>query len=113
LRRPTYQEDSFEALVLNTYGSGLNELFFKPYLMADELLARGVRYVQTDYRAAYIIDFLTDERVTATATDYMRILTYDLEVTRHLDRAVVLSRQPCSGGEPIRSWHLCKVPETR
>jgi protoporphyrinogen oxidase len=31
LRRPTHPEDSFEALVLNNYGSGLHELFFKPY----------------------------------------------------------------------------------
>jgi protoporphyrinogen oxidase len=31
LHRPTGDEDSFEALVLNKYGSGLNELFFKPY----------------------------------------------------------------------------------
>jgi protoporphyrinogen oxidase len=30
-RRPTGGEDSFEALVLKNYGSGLNELFFKPY----------------------------------------------------------------------------------
>lgn len=30
-RRPQQCEDSFEALVLNKYGSGLNELFFKPY----------------------------------------------------------------------------------
>lgn len=82
-------------------------------LMADELVTRGIRYVQTDYWAAYMIDFLSDERVTATATDYMRILEYDLEVTHHLDRAVVLSRQPCPGGEPLRYWYLCKVEETR
>jgi protoporphyrinogen oxidase len=30
-RRAQQCEDSFEALVLNKYGSGLNELFFKPY----------------------------------------------------------------------------------
>jgi protoporphyrinogen oxidase len=31
LNRSKQREDSFEALVLNNYGSGLNELFFKPY----------------------------------------------------------------------------------
>ncbi len=31
LRRPVMPESSFEALVLNQYGHGLNELFFKPY----------------------------------------------------------------------------------
>jgi protoporphyrinogen oxidase len=30
-RRPQRNEDSFEALVLNKYGSGLNDLSFKPY----------------------------------------------------------------------------------
>jgi protoporphyrinogen oxidase len=30
-RRSQQHEDSFEALVLNNYGSGLNDLFFKPY----------------------------------------------------------------------------------
>ena len=29
--RPQQREDSFEALVLNSYGKGLNDLFFKPY----------------------------------------------------------------------------------
>jgi protoporphyrinogen oxidase len=29
--RPQRHEDSFEALVINKYGNGLNELFFKPY----------------------------------------------------------------------------------
>ncbi len=29
--RPQYPEDSFDALVLNKYGHGLNQLFFKPY----------------------------------------------------------------------------------
>jgi protoporphyrinogen oxidase len=29
--RPQHSEDSFDALVLNKYGHGLNQLFFKPY----------------------------------------------------------------------------------
>jgi hypothetical protein len=77
-------------------------------LIADALVARSIRYVQTDYWAAYMIDFLTDERVIATATDRTRILEYDDEVARNLDRAVLLSRQPCPGGEPIRYWYLCR-----
>ncbi len=41
--RPQYPEDSFDALVLNKYGHGLNQLFFKPYseklfgIPADEI----------------------------------------------------------------------------
>jgi protoporphyrinogen oxidase len=43
LARSTQREDSFEALVLNNYGRGLNDLFFKPYseklfgIPADEI----------------------------------------------------------------------------
>lgn len=31
LRRPALHEDNFESLVLNQYGKGLNQLFFRPY----------------------------------------------------------------------------------
>lgn len=77
-------------------------------LLSNELVARDIRYVKADYWTAYMIDFLTDERVVATATDHMRILEYDLEVARHASQAVLLSRQPCPGGEPIRQRYMCK-----
>jgi hypothetical protein len=76
--------------------------------LSDELVARGIRYVRTDYWTAYMIDFLTDERVVATATDYVRVLEYDLAVARHADQAVRLSRDPCPGGEPIRHRYICR-----
>ena len=76
--------------------------------LSDELVARGIRYVQADYWTAYMIDFLTDERVIATATDYVRVLEYDLAVARHSDQAVLLSREPCPGGERIRHRYMCK-----
>jgi hypothetical protein len=82
-------------------------------LIADELVARGIGYVRTDYWAAYMIDLLTDERVIATATNYMRIREYDVEVARHIDRAVRLSRAPCAGGEAVRIWYLCRAQEDR
>ena len=71
-------------------------------------MARGIRYVRADYWTAYMIDFLTDERVTATATDYVRVREYDVIVGRHADEAVFLSREPCPGGQPIRHRYLCK-----
>lgn len=82
-------------------------------LLSDELVARDIRYVRADYWTAYMIDFLTDERVIATATDYMRILEYDVEVARHANRAVLLAREPCPGGEPIRQRYMCKPQENR
>lgn len=78
-------------------------------LLSDELLDRGIRYVRADYWTAYMIAFLTDEQIVATATDHMRILEYDVEVARHANRAVTLFREPCRGGEPIRQRYMCKV----
>ncbi len=76
--------------------------------LTEELAARGIRYVWTDYWTAYMIDFLSDERVIATSTGYMRVAEYDEAVKLHADEAVVISRERCAGGEPIRHWYLCK-----
>ena len=80
-------------------------------LIADALVARSIRYVQTDYWAAYMIDFLTDERVIATPPERTRIREYELEVGRNIDRAVLLSREPCPDGQRIRYWYLCKAEQ--
>jgi hypothetical protein len=78
--------------------------------LADELVARDLRYVKTDYWAAYMISFLTDERVTATPVTFMRVIEYDREVANHADRAIFVSRKPCEGGERFRYWYFCKLP---
>ena len=66
--------------------------------LSDELVARGIRYVQADYWTAYTIDFLTDERVIATATDYVRVLEYDIAVT---PRGGLLLCEDAAGGTNI------------
>ena len=76
-------------------------------LLADELVKRNIRYVMADYWAAYMISFLTDEQITATATDHLRILAYDRAVERHRDETILISRRPCEGGEPFRHWYFC------
>jgi hypothetical protein len=76
-------------------------------LLADELVARGLTHVKADYWAAYMISFLSDEQVLATATDYMRVLEYDRKVASHKGRAVLISREPCVGGERFRRWYFC------
>ena len=78
--------------------------------LADELEARGVRYVLADYWAAYMISFLTDERVTATPTDMLRILEYERAVMAHPDETVLISRRRCPGGQAFRMWHFCRPP---
>jgi hypothetical protein len=76
--------------------------------LTDELAARGIRYVWSDYWTAYMIDFLTDERIIATPTDRRRIEEYEAIVRRHESEAVLVSRQPCPDGQPLSHWYLCR-----
>lgn len=76
--------------------------------LTNELTARGIRYVWSDYWTAYMIDFLTDEQIIATSTGYMRVQEYEDAVVRHASESVVVSREPCEHGERIRRWYLCK-----
>jgi hypothetical protein len=106
------------AVSLRAHADLLTHLVFQSHpseyrLLSDELVARGIRYVRADYWTAYMIDFLTDEQVVATTTDIIRVLEYEVEVANHESRAVLLSREPCPGGEPIRQRYLCKPQERR
>jgi hypothetical protein len=81
--------------------------------LTEELTARGIRYVWSDYWTAYMIDFLSDERIIATSTGYMRVAEYEKAVLRHADEAMIVSREPCEGGVPIRRFYLCKPRDRR
>jgi hypothetical protein len=78
-----------------------------PYrVLADELLARGVRVATAPYWTAYVVTFMTGERVKVASTDYVRILEYQ---TLAADPATVAIReQPCEGATRIARWYLCR-----
>jgi hypothetical protein len=80
--------------------------------VANELVARGIRYAAADYWCAYMIVFLTDERVIATATDYARVAEYETAVAQHANEAVLISRVPCPGGERLPWLYLCRPLES-
>jgi hypothetical protein len=76
--------------------------------LIDELTARGIHYVWSDYWTAYMIDFLSDEQVIATSTGYMRVQEYEDTVRRHDSESVIVSREACPNGERLSRWYLCK-----
>jgi hypothetical protein len=76
--------------------------------LADYLIAHRIRYARAIYWDAYMIDFLSRERVTTASTDLIRIPEYQEEVDAHAADAVMLQRLPCSGDERVASWCVQK-----
>ena len=72
--------------------------------LVDYLLAHQIRYARAIYWDAYVVDFLSRERVITASTDIVRIPEYQAEVDAHADSAVMLQRVPCSGNERVASW---------
>jgi len=73
-------------------------------VLADYLVAHRIRYARAIYWDAYVIDFLTRERVITASVDIVRIPEYQKEVDLHGDAAVNLARLPCQGQERVASW---------
>ena len=73
-------------------------------IMADYLVAKGIKYGRAGYWDCYVINFLSRERVTLASTSVVRISSYQAAVDRHAEEAVTLVRQPCKGGTPVDAW---------
>ena len=63
------------------------------------LVNHGIRYARSQYWTAYVITFLSDERVIVASTDYVRINSYQREVDAHHADAVTVQREPCASGQ--------------
>jgi hypothetical protein len=72
--------------------------------LADYLIANRIRYAHAIYWDAYVIDFLTRERVIVASVDLVRIPEYQQEVQAHDKDAPDLVRFPCNGATRIASW---------
>jgi hypothetical protein len=72
--------------------------------LADYLVEQHIRYARAMYWDAYVVDFLSRERVIVTAWDVMRIQDYQRQVDEHGAEAWVLERVPCESGTRIASW---------
>jgi hypothetical protein len=73
-------------------------------ILADYLVSHRIRYGRADYWDAYITDFLSGERVILTATQVVRISSYDARVIRNAPNAVIIQHQPCDLGTRVASW---------
>jgi hypothetical protein len=69
-------------------------------LIVKHLDAQGIRYAFGDYWRAYLITFMTNERIIVAADDFQRIREYSDIVKAHKDEAVRIAREFCPGGRP-------------
>ena len=76
--------------------------------MVQHLDARGIRYAFGDYWRAYLITFMTNERIIVAADDFQRIREYSDIVKAHKDEAVRIAREFCPGGKPaMQGFWIC------
>ena len=73
-------------------------------ILTDYLLEHNLRYATATYWDAYVVDFLSRERVTVASNDAIRIPRYQTEVEENAKAAVNLKRQPCEGDDRVASW---------
>jgi hypothetical protein len=76
--------------------------------LADRLVAHQVPVATAGYWRAYVVTFLTEERVRVASSDFVRIQEYQDLFADRLRDAVVISEAACPGGERVAGWYLCK-----
>jgi hypothetical protein len=72
--------------------------------LADYLVGHRIKYGRAGYWDCYVVTFLSRERVIVASTEKVRIGAYQTRVDANAPNAVVLHRQPCSGGKAVASW---------
>jgi hypothetical protein len=68
------------------------------------LLGHEIRYARADYWDAYVVDFLSRERVIVGSETIQRIHEYETQVDEHRDVAVHVQREPCQGQFHVAAW---------
>lgn len=74
--------------------------------VTDYLVEHRIKYARAIYWDAYVIAFLSGERVIVASTDKVRIGAYQSRVEANAANAVRLRRQPCNSGRAVSSWCL-------
>lgn len=72
--------------------------------LANNLVAHRIRYGRADYWDAYLVDFLSRERVILAPTRVSRISSYDARVDRNAANAVTIVHEPCDTGTRVAVW---------
>ena len=72
--------------------------------LTEFLLANQIRYARADYWDAYVVDFLSRERVIVGSYGPARIPDYERRVDEHRDVAVLIERMPCESQIRVAQW---------
>jgi hypothetical protein len=72
--------------------------------LTEFLLSHQIRYARASYWDAYVVDFLSRERVIVGSDGPSRIAEYERQVNEHRDAAVHIEREPCEGQLHVASW---------
>jgi hypothetical protein len=75
--------------------------------LANYLEGEGVKYGQAGYWTAYLIDFLTDERLLFSSFEKVRIVEYQRVLEEHDRESVIVSPNPPCGRTSIPFREFC------
>jgi hypothetical protein len=80
--------------------------------LTDFLLRHQIRYARANYWDAYVVDFLSRERVIVGSYGPARIPDYEHLVDEHSDAAAGIKRMPCEGELHVVQWCI-QLPVNR
>jgi hypothetical protein len=72
--------------------------------LTDFLVSHQIRYGRANYWDAYVVDFLSNERVIVGSFNPTRIPEYERLVEENRGTAVQVVRKPCEGWTTIAAW---------
>ena len=80
--------------------------------LTEFLLSHQIRYARANYWDAYVVDFLSRERVIVGSHGPARIPEYERRVNEQSETAVNIERMPCTGQFYVADWCI-HAPATR
>jgi len=80
--------------------------------LTEFLLSHRIRYARANYWDAYVVDFLSRERVIVGSYGPTRIPEYERRVDEHSEAVVNIRRMPCEGQMHVAVWCI-QLPPNR
>ncbi|HEY7288674.1 MAG TPA: hypothetical protein VH583_02470 [Vicinamibacterales bacterium] len=77
-------------------------------VVSDKLIADGRWIASAGYWRAYVITFVSRERLHVASDSFIRIQQYQDEFAEHAAEAVLIADTPCPGGERVGVLYVCK-----
>ncbi len=81
--------------------------------LAAFLWNHGVRYAEAGYWNAYVIDFLSNERIVVTANDFVRISEYRDLINQHRGEVFQIRDAPCAEANAMVFQRWCIIPPAK